>query len=148
MLKNRYYSFIKKKGLMDFLIQKVKQLEKNDRRVDDIVDKESQKTFGLVSDALMESTCAHASSSLEHLYCTEEKHRMFGCEKDYNHGVASIDLAESPSPVCSQQEQTPAQPETENKEMLVLREQLQLFQSLYYKTKVELDDLKSRINAQ
>lgn len=148
MLKNRYYSFIKKKGLMDFLIQKVKQLEKNDRRVDDIVDKESQKTFGLVSEALIESTCAHTSSSLEHLYCTEEKHRMFGCEKDYNHGVASIDLAESPSPVYSEQEQITAQPETENKEMLALREQVQLFQSLYYKTKAELDDLKSRINAQ
>lgn len=112
MLKNRYYAFIKKKDMMDFLIGKVRKLE----------EKEKIQDFG------------------------GEEHPLFGFEKEMSFCVTktSSECLCLCSKVLIQDKGARAQ--EENVQKTCLMEQLKIFQSLYWNTKAELNELKAKWN--
>jgi len=143
MLKNRYYSFIRKKDLLDMLLQEVREIEKTGQDVDKLPETDAYTNVNGNMKEIASSQEDISPSTMEESFGGEkgEKHHIFGYENmtptsfinqnnimkrednlEQNHGTVYLDEAS---------------------EVSSLKEQLKNLQSLYLQTKAELDRIKS-----
>jgi hypothetical protein len=159
MLKNRYYSFIRKRDLLSELLQEVKEIEKDDFAVDDMRDQDSERYTEIPrGDAKAGNTtnmCEEARDSSKNVsqdgvsQTMQDRHPIFGYE---NRQFTS-------HPALSQEEERQLrainllggpkieyQPNDQNREIEMLKMKVKSLQTLYLRAKMELDEIKAKGN--
>jgi len=129
MLKNRYYSFIRKKNMLDLLLCRVREIEA-DGPPDDLKTLESEKYNECLD--LKKESCQFVQKSIQQrvngpLDMSQKRHLIFGYE-----GIKPAFFEQSPESVEAEKDS----------EIKLLRARVKSLQSLYLQTKVELDNYK------
>jgi len=122
MLKNRYYSFIRKRDLLPILISEVRDIERENLDVDALGIQEAEKY----------------TSSLELKMAYEQNGHSFLCKVESNF---SVDRNQSQQ---TNNSNINSQNEKQTKEIEILKAKIKSLQALFVKTKTELDQLKSQ----
>jgi len=126
MLKNRYYSFIRKRDLLPILLAEVRDIEKENRDVDRLGVKEAEK---------------HASSLVLKMAYEQNGHNF--CRKMDQVYLNNIYLnGAEMSTHLNESELNNGQNEKQRKELKILKAKIKSLQSLLVITKTELDQLK------
>ena len=164
MLKNRYYSFIRKRDLLNNLVLEVKDIEKDDFEVDRIRDQDlpaypedgaEQNESGLnsVSHQNMGNVCyemdnfdneLHDKITSTHANDNDERHPIFGNEATFEDS-SETELTESLTSAKGEGNFCP-QDAKAAKEIETLRAKVKTLQSLYLKTRGELEKIKTQQN--
>lgn len=158
MLKNRYYSFIRKRELLDGLLQKVTDYEKDDVKVDDMKDQETETCSDMfttnkeggecMNSELMSSShgANEGDKSVGHeIHESLEEHPIFGYEKavtmDENKPVETVDKEVIRR---NSMEDGDTSGGEDKKEVELLKARVKSLQMLYLRTKSELDLYKHK----
>lgn len=146
MLKNRYYSFIRKKDLLDSLLQEVREIEKTGQEVDKLPDTDAYTNpTSLMKDITSGNEETVSPSSMEEPYLSEkgEKHQIY----EYDSAPASNYLSQNNNKTkwdeVADGQNKGAAHKDEAGEINALREQVKIYQNLYLQTKAELDRIKN-----
>jgi len=144
MLKNRYYSFIRKRNLLDSLLEEVHEIEKEGTPVDNMknLDREtSDYDEGNYENKL-------AVTKVESIFSEEGVDNYFSNQYSVENGRSAVgssnDLQPAGESAYGVNQTTPASLPEENKNMSELKAQVKSLQLLYLKTRAELDKLKNK----
>jgi len=149
MLKNRYYSFIRKRDLLSSLLEEVKDIEKDNLEIDEIKEQDAGKYSALFNTASDEAKSTSKENMNEEKLLvkdesqgsttTNDKHPIFGHENTghFTQGVAK-------APYMTENQITEHSSIDQSKEIEQLKAKVRSLQFLYLKTKQELDELKTK----
>ena len=151
MLKNRYYSFIRKKDLLENLLREVREVEKNGEEVDKLPETDTYTNANLNSREMASSQGEDVSpSTMEDSFGGEKerKHHIFGYE-----AMGSSSFLNQ-SNIMKRDENVYESKESEelsrgsiyfdeSSEISSLREEVKNWKNLYLQTKTDLDSLKA-----
>ena len=134
MLKNRYYSFIRKRDLLGGLLKEVREIEDDNREVDEIEDQELQ-SFNKNNEELEEMGLEAIS------YSNKQEDSIFNDEISFcNQSQAGF----IPSVDSEKREDDESYNDQNTKEIRKLKARVMSLQSLYLKAKMELDKLQAQ----
>jgi len=129
MLKNRYYSFIRKKDLIDLLLHKVQEIESSGDSVDDLKTSESERYTEFID--LKRETPKPLQQKVDGpLDMTQKRHLIFSYE-----GIKPAFLEDN-SPDSIEAEK--------DSEIKLLKARVKSFQALYLQTMAELEKYKNK----
>lgn len=155
MLKNRYYSFIRKRELLDGLLAKVADIEKDNGRVDDMKDQETETCSdmftsnkeggeGINSEPMSTANDGDKSISNE-AHESPVEHPIFGYEKTMTMEESKpIEAVRKEGSRKASMEDGEAFDGDEKKEVDLLKARVKSLQMLYLRTKSELDVYKQK----
>lgn len=130
MLKNRYYSFIRKRDLLEVLLQEVREVENDGCQVDNLATPEAER-YTECMDMKRSGDYEYSSTNNE----TAEQ-EIFEDFSERSPSESAIQNA-----LCYPNIETEAS--AENKEVEILKAKVKSLQALYLKTKAELDRVKN-----
>lgn len=143
MLKNRYYSFIRKRELLDGLLQEVREIEKNGQDVDTLKDQESERYYdmftaqkGIYKDDSSDNESG--TSAVMPQQVLPEAAVIQNLPKKGSPGVSVRSRKEDKGESRAKK----GQEIEENKAIEFLKSRVKSLQSLYLTTKAELDKYK------
>lgn len=151
MLKNRYYSFIRKRELLEYLLDEVRNLEKDGTAVDDIQDMDPELYTDPYATKKDGSKNESGNSCDEDTYSEEpepKQHQIFGYESTRGSEFINSNGYKSGEEEKVYEDTDQSQSDHYNDmaekcaEIMRLKERVSTMENLYYKTKAELDHLK------
>lgn len=170
MLKNRYYSFIRKRNMLDALLVEAKEIEKDSCEVDNLRDQEAesyldrmntpkddvnQQSFGNFAYETENPTSQMDEKIIQtSAYSSNDKHPIFGYERSFKPIPESAFTMGAVNPMkkemktlrfpCALTDTEKGHETKEQREIQILKGRVKSLQSLYMQTKMELNKMKSQ----
>lgn len=129
MLKNRYYSFIRKRDLLEALLQEVREIENDGSQVDNLATPEAERY----------TECMDMKRSGDNFEYSSTNNESAEQEEDFSERSPSENAIQNALCYPSLEDEASG----DNKEIELLKNKVKSLQALYAKTKAELDKYKN-----